>query len=124
MSYNGWIIPDIYRSFLLEMRPPKYNNVKMSHITYQLDCDKTIPCDQIIKIIGYADNGTIEAFLVDVPDFERDGFFHITISHDDNSSSKDANNLNDFNHFEPIEIPVNGFFCHGDSPYITTLLSS
>ncbi len=125
MSYNGWIISETDRAFLMEMFPPKYSHAKMSHITYQIDPDKEIPTDQTVKIVGYSDNGHIEALLVEIPEYNKEyGFFHITISHDETTASKDSNLLETFEMFSSIELKVKGFYNYGDAPYITTELSS
>lgn len=83
--YSGWLIPEHERSKLLAIFNPKYPRVYAHHITLQYDVPPDEPPPTLTrgKIIGYADDGAIEALVVSIggtpirPDGET---YHITWS--------------------------------------------
>lgn len=86
MPYSGWKLDEGVRGYLLALNRPKFDQVRMDHVTLEV-CNKgdTLPVPQPadIKIVGYASNDNIEAYVVSVNDkiVRPDGeIYHITLS--------------------------------------------
>jgi hypothetical protein len=95
MSYNGWMLPDEERARVLAMFPPRFANVKASHVTLSLD-DATIPRDAEVEVVGYACDEGVEALVVTVNGETRrpDGStYHLTLSVAEGRASKESNDV-------------------------------
>ncbi len=105
--YSAYKISDEDISHILEEFPPKYDTIKCDHITYKYrinhwnippyDVDATGHVYRMATIIGYGNNGCVEALLVKFADsyIKSDGNpFHITLSLNKSlASPKDSNTL-------------------------------
>jgi hypothetical protein len=119
MAYNGWMIPDAQRDWLMSVFEPRYPNHKATHVTQQIDCGKEFPSDAEI----------VEAFIVSVNGviYRPDGaVYHLTYSVDEGRASKESNDAIrecGFERITPIPVETRAFYCAGDAPYITTPLT-
>lgn len=100
---------------ILRRFPPKYPRVLAHHVTYYYGAtsDREMPDIAKVKVIGYADDGYIEAVVCEVAgDLKSaDGrIFHITISLDSaHRESKDSNKMlfkGDWERVSPFFISV------------------
>jgi hypothetical protein len=130
MAYNGWMIPDAQRDWLMSVFEPRYPNHKATHVTQQIDCGKEFPHDAEIIVVGYThDPKGIEAFVVSVDGVihRPDGsIYHLTYSVDEGRASKESNDAIrecGFERIPPIPVETRAFYCAGDAPYITTPLT-
>ena len=127
MGYSGFMITDEERARLLATFTPRFDDVRASHITFEILSDKIIPAKAEIEIVGYASNDKIEALIVSVdgstirPD---NGIFHITLSHQPGVASKESNKMlqnADVQRIPPMPIKTKPFFSRG-TQYRTTEL--
>jgi hypothetical protein len=129
VSYTGWMLPDKERARILALFPPRYENVKATHVTLAVD-DETIPEDAVIVAFAYVDDGVgVEALICQVNgDVRRpDGStFHLTLSVADGRAAKEANDViaayAQEELAEDVEITARAFVNRGNK-YITTPLT-
>jgi hypothetical protein len=127
------MLPDNERSRVLALFPPRYPDVKASHITLQADPDFHfgIPQDAAVVIVGEARHEGIEALIctVDGETHRPDGkVYHITLSHTDEFRPKHANAAIMQNGWSPLDehvpIKTKGFTADSMGRYIVTPLSA
>lgn len=99
MSYEAFVLTPESRAQILSQFPPKYETVAAHHVTHRFGVPEGTSTKMVsgrktyayglvyssIQVVGYADNGGIEALVVEVlseshrPDGKR---YHITLSYD------------------------------------------
>lgn len=132
MAYNGWILSENQRGFILSCINPYFSNIVASHVTLEHDCNENvIPPDADIVMVGHSINDLVEAVVVEVNGriIRDDGkLFHITLSLSTNGKPSDSNDLLDNGYANIARVSLGkckGFFNHGnDNRYIVTELSS
>lgn len=111
--YSAYILTEASRAKLLEKFVPIFEETILHHITYKFPDTNPPPEINEVKVVGYAANDSIEAFVVSLDGEVRrkDGsFYHITFSLDRlKAKPKDSNNLlkDGWNKIDPITIEVN-----------------
>lgn len=129
VSFNGWMLPDKERERVIALFPPRYENVKATHVTLAMD-DDTIPEDAEIVAVAYVDDGDgVEALVCRVNGERRrpDGStFHLTLSVAEGRAAKEANDViavyKNVELLDEVPIRSRGFVNRGNK-YITTPLS-
>jgi len=107
--YTSYVIDKASRRTLLKAFPPKYNLVG-HHVTVEfgMSADSALPDPAKIKVIGYADDGSLEALLVEINGTTKrsDGkTYHLTWSKTKDRRSVESNQVIGMaQHIEPIEI--------------------
>lgn len=88
MAYIAYLLNDKTRAQLLKAFPPKYKDVICHHITEKFGVSQDFKFekkDAQIDVVGYVDDGSLEALVVTVDGvlYRKDGNrYHITLSLD------------------------------------------
>lgn len=118
-GYNGYLLDNSARTFILQNYPPKYNKVIGHHITYKFGVYEELPPDSnMAKVVGYKDSGDgLEAFVVEINGTVKrpDGkLYHITYSLiPEKYKPKDSNELltnQGYNSIKPFIIKIKPSF--------------
>lgn len=120
--YSAYRLLETDRKLLLDMHPPKYENVRCDHVTVETNelLVPPVPLPYPLAVVGYLDAGDLELFLVEVNGRAlrpHGGFFHITISTDRGVRSHESNRAipRCIDKMQPIFIGIGG------EPYVAEL---
>lgn len=110
---TGWKLPSDERDRLLEMFPPKHENVIADHVTLRVGANAETPLPPkpgTARIVGRADDGeSLECFAVELDgttDRPDGSTYHITWSLGPGRKARESNDVLQDQGFEPLAAPV------------------